>query len=73
MRKAKKFLPAVVAIERTDMFIVLVFNVVEAQRIETLSYDTGEKASCSLLKLKVRALHSMKACVMMYQLQVVPG
>ena len=51
------------------MFTVLVCNVVEVQRIETLSYDTGEKASGSILKLKVRVLNSMKYT---YRLQAVP-
>ena len=52
--REKKSPPVVVAKERTGMFTVLVCNVVEVQRIETLSYDTGEKASGSILKLKVR-------------------
>ena len=52
--REKKSPPVVVAKERTGMVTVLVCNVVEVQRIETLSYDTGEKASGSILKLKVR-------------------
>ena len=69
----KKSPPVVLAKESTGMFTVLVWNVVEVQQIETLSYDTGEKASCSLLKLKVRAVHSMKSVVkFMYQPQAVP-
>ena len=57
--REKKSLAAVVAKERTGMFIAPVFNIVEVQQIETPSYDTGERASRSPLKLIVRALHSM--------------
>ena len=67
--REKKSPPVVVAKEHTGMFTVLVCNVVEVQRIETLSYDTGEKASGSILKLKVRVLNSMKYT---YRLQAVP-
>ena len=66
----KKSPPVVVAKERTGMVTVLVCNVVEVQRIETLSYDTGEKASGSILKLKVRVLNFHEKY--MYRLQAVP-
>ena len=67
--REKKSPPVVVAKERTGMFTDLVCNVMEVQRIETPSYDTGEKVGGSIRKLKVRVLHSMKY---MYRLQAVP-